>query len=395
MGHRLGPIIRVGRGAWLTWLALVVSAAVVLARATMLETLRNPLDVFPGSEPVPRGPGAGTGVVLDLIACVPALLVLARRTFDPNYSLRFAWSFVPLAGLASWTVASVAWSGDKFAAAVSGFHWLAASVLLWSTAQLVRDWKHLRLTAAVCFGLLLVQLGQGYYYRYVEHPEFLRQWNANKDEILRQRGWEPGSFHAMQFERRVVSGEIMGFTSSENTYGAVVVLLMFVAAGVLIQRLVDGDNAAWAAIVGAAVVMSVVTLARLNSRTAYATPVIGAAALATVWALHGWLSRHPRRAYFVGAGMVVCALAAVVGHGVYHGTLPSDSLAFRWRYWTASARLFAQHRLLGVGWDNFGPHYLSVRLPIASEEIKDPHNLIVRFATELGVVGLVLLLAWM
>jgi hypothetical protein len=92
---------------------------------------------------------------------------------------------------------------------------------------------------------------------------------------------------------------------------------------------------------------------------------------------------------------VLLAIAAVIGHGVYHGSLPSDSLAFRWRYWVASARLFAAHPLAGVGWENFGPNYLAFRLPVASEEIKDPHNFLVRFATELGSVGLFLLVAWM
>jgi hypothetical protein len=395
MGHRSTPTRAPDRAAWLTRLAFGLAASLVLARAMMLETLRNPLDVFPGSDPDLRGPGPATGLVLDLLGCVPALLVLLRRAVDPGYRLRFVWSFLPLAGIAVWTLASVLWSSDRFAAAVSGFHWVAGSVLLWSVAQVVRDWKHLRLVAAVCFGLLLVQLGQGFYYRLVEHPELLSQWAKNKDDILRQRGFEPGSFGAGQLEKRVTSGEIMGFTSSENSYGAIVVMLTFVAAGVLIQRIADRDAPAWAAGVGVAVALSLVMILLLRSRTADATPVLGAAALAGVWLFRGRLARRPRLAYALGAGAVVLALAAVVGHGVYHGTLPGDSLAFRWRYWLASARLFAQHPLRGVGWDNFGPHYLAVRLPVAAEEIKDPHNFIVRFATELGGVGLALLVAWM
>ena len=68
--------------AWLSTAAFVLAAALVLARSTMLETLRNPLDIQPGAEPVPRGPGPGTGLILDLLCCVPALLVLARRAFN-------------------------------------------------------------------------------------------------------------------------------------------------------------------------------------------------------------------------------------------------------------------------------------------------------------------------
>ncbi|HSI33235.1 MAG TPA: hypothetical protein VK986_06545, partial [Tepidisphaeraceae bacterium] len=40
-------------------------------------------------------------------------------------------------------------------------------------------------------------------------------------------------------------------------------------------------------------------------------------------------------------------------------------------------------------------HYLSTRLPEAPEEVADPHNLLVKYAAELGLVGLLLGLAWL
>jgi hypothetical protein len=40
-----------------------------------------------------------------------------------------------------------------------------------------------------------------------------------------------------------------------------------------------------------------------------------------------------------------------------------------------------------VGWENFSYYYLAKRLPAASEEVHDPHNFIVRFAVELGVIA--------
>ena len=89
------------------------------------------------------------------------------------------------------------------------------------------------------------------------------------------------------------------------------------------------------------------------------------------------------------------ALRRVVGHGIAHGSLPQDSLNFRWRYWAASTRLIRQHPLLGVGWGNFGEPYLAVRWPIAAEEIRDPHNFIVRAFAELGFVGGILALLWL
>jgi O-antigen ligase len=382
-------------GVWLSWAAFVLAAALVLARSMMLETLRNPLEVQPGAEPVPRGPGAGTGLVLDLLCCVPALIVLARRALDRTFSLRFAWSFAPMALLALWTVASTAWAGDKFAAVVGGTHWLCACALLWSVAQLVSDWARLRLLAAVCVGVLLVQVGQGLYYRFVEHPDLVEEFRKHREELIRQRGWEPGSFIAEQFEKRVTSGEMMGFTSSPNSYGAVLVLLLLVAAGVAVQRAADRDGAAWAAVPAVAAALGVVVVAMVGSRTAVATTGLGVATLAALAVLRRPLSRHSRLVYAGGLAAFVLGAAAIVGHGFYHGTLFHDSLTFRWRYWVAAGRLFADHPLAGVGWENFGPHYLAYRLPIAAEEIKDPHNFLVRFATELGAAGLLLAVAWM
>lgn len=381
--------------AWLTRVAFVVAAGLVLARVTMLETLRDPFDVQPGSEATPSGPGAGAGLLLDLLACVPALLVLARRAFDRTYALRSAWSFVPLALLGVWTVASTVWAGDRFAAAVAGTHWLCAGVFLWSAAQLVRDWTQLRLVAAVGVGLLLVQAGKGLSERYIDHPDVVASWRQNRETILKQRGWDSDSFIARQFEKRVLSAEMMGFNSSSNTFGAVLVLLTFVAAGNTIQRITDRDGAAWAVAPAAAACLGLLVIFFVNSRAAMATPVLGAAALAAVWLFRITLMHYARLVYAAAVCGFFVAASALVAHGLYHGTLFHDSLTFRWRYWVAAARLVAQHPFAGVGWENFGSHYLAVRLPVAAEEVKDPHNFLMRFAAELGAVGLALVLAWL
>ena len=86
---------------------------------------------------------------------------------------------------------------------------------------------------------------------------------------------------------------------------------------------------------------------------------------------------------------------AIIGHGLWHQNLVIDSLTFRWQYWVGAMRIFAAHPLVGVGWSNFGPYYLGARLPIASEEVKDPHNFLVRVLVELGMVGCIVLIAWL
>src|SRR5688500_17864927 len=73
---------RPDRWAWLTHAAFALSIGLVIARATILEIFRNPADVVPGGGPEPRGAGATTTLLLNLLCCLPAILVLARRVLD-------------------------------------------------------------------------------------------------------------------------------------------------------------------------------------------------------------------------------------------------------------------------------------------------------------------------
>src|SRR4051812_30265840 len=72
----------------LTQAAFVLAVAVVIARATMSEVVRDPFPITPGADPTPRAPGPTTSLVLNLLLCVPALLVLLRRVMDPEFRLR-------------------------------------------------------------------------------------------------------------------------------------------------------------------------------------------------------------------------------------------------------------------------------------------------------------------
>src|SRR4029077_21268177 len=58
-------------------------------------------------------------------------------------------------------------------------------------------------------------------------------------------------------------------------------------------------------------------------------------------------------------------------------------------------QIFKEHPLRGIGYGNFGYAYLAARVPAAAEEVKDPHNLVVRALSELGLVGAALLIAWL
>lgn len=401
VSHRVATSIEAPASSWrwLMQIALVLVIAVVIARLTTTESLRDPWEVVPGAAATPRGAGPGTGLVLDLLALLPGLLILARRALDRDFYLIGRWSYGPMLALGAWAIISTAWADDRFAAAVTAFHWFAGLCLLWAASQLVRDWVSFRLVAAMGFGLLLVLVVQSVIYRTIDVPENVQYWNTNKEHLLKERGWQPDSFAARQFEQKLVGGEVFGFFTSANTLAAVGVLLLAVSMGIGIQKFNDGDRADGIALALAALAGASWVIVEARSKTAGATPVLGAMMFLAVVLLRPWFKRWSVRLYGLGVVAVVLGLAAVVGHGLYHhGLFPghfSNSLQFRWEYWVASVKMFSQHPWIGIGWSNFGLYYLASRLPVASEEIKDPHNFLVRIFVELGIVGGILLVGWL
>jgi O-antigen ligase len=388
-------IVQAPWGPVLTQAAFVLTLALVAARALMPEVLRDATTILPGASLAPRSAQAATSLVLDLLCCLPALLVLVRRVIEKDYLIQLRISHLLIGAFALWAALSTIWATDQYAALVTATHILAAAVVIWSTTQLVRSWLRLRIVAGICFGLLLAYLAHGFIYRFVDSADNLRYWQEHRAQILQEHGWTADSFEAKQFIKNIESREILGFNQSPNSFAAVIVLLVVIGAGAGIQRRLDGAGWGPAAIVAATVPLALAMFWFTGTRTAVGTIIIAALIFAGVRALGPWLRRRPARAYIAGLSLVLLVIAAVIGHGIYHGSLPGASLTFRWRYWVAASRIFDQHPWLGVGWSNFGQWYTSVRLPIAAEEIRDPHNFIVRAFSEVGVVGGGLLLLWL
>jgi len=375
--------------AMLTQLAFGLGLALVAGRCMVMETLRDPFDIRVGALPSVLGAGADTSFVLDLLCCVPAILVLARRCLDKRYTLRWSGSLLLIVPMSAWMALSAKWADDKFADVVSTGNFIAAMALLWAMAQLVRSWARLRIVAAIAYGLLLVFLVRGFYYKFIDMPSMLEQ----QSQLLKQGGIDPQSFNGIQFAKKIT--ELMGFNSSANSFAGLVVLFMTIGLGVAIQRIKDRDDPAWSVALALSAPLAIWLLIYAKSKAALVLPVLVIILFGILWKWRGPMARQAKRWFWIGAGIVALGIAAAVGHGLYHHGLPTDSLNFRWRYWVAGIRMFRRHPVLGVGWGNFGPHYLRDRLPAASEEIRDPHDFFMRFLVELGAVGFVLMLAWL
>jgi hypothetical protein len=67
---------------------------------------------------------------------------------------------------------------------------------------------------------------------------------------------------------------------------------------------------------------------------------------------------------------------------------PLLSLKYRGEYWSATLSMLSESPLLGSGLGNFRQHYLHFKLPGSSEEILDPHNLILDVWANGGLLAL-------
>lgn len=397
------PGVRVAYYDWsrhlpaVTNVAFILALALVIVRATCGEFLREAFDAYPGTDPAAHIGLPDRSLWLDLLCMLPALLVLFRRAVDRTYVLRFGIAHGLILLFAAWACLSTFWSADRFAALVQSFHLLSAATLCWAGSQLVRSWQRLRFVAACFAGLLGILAVQAIYYRTTELPELRKVVNdpQRKQAILTERGWTENGFAWQQFKRKVEYGEMVGFYTSPNTNAAMVVMLALIAGTLAIQRLRDRDEKAWPVILLLLVPLGAYVVFYASTKAAYLTPIIGVALILTGWRMGGRLAERRKLAFAAACGVLILIVVAVVGHGLYHGSLVNDSLTFRLKYWVGSAGVFREHVLPGVGYGNFGYHYLAHRLPEASEEIKDPHNLLVRAFVELGMVGGLLMLGFL
>jgi hypothetical protein len=101
-----------------------------------------------------------------------------------------------------------------------------------------------------------------------------------------------------------------------------------------------------------------------------------------------WCAKHARTVLVLLAAAYFALVAGTASYGLAKGTLPHPSLAFRWYYWTAAARAFADAPLAGIGRGNFAAAYMQYKDPRSTEDVRDPHDLWVSLLTELGLLGL-------
>ena len=265
----------------------------------------------------------------------------------------------------------------------------------------------------------------------VETPKNVADFQAHRLERLAQFGLDANTPEAQIVEARLRDWSAKGFFGLANPFGSLLIVLGLAAAGLAIDkwhgrpahesqgrlgpasmdashephdRTAPGRHPGQAAkpnaksreveptgVAAVAAGMAAVGILAVIPFTRSEGAMISAAvAGAGLLAAFVWRDALARRWRVWAAGTIAAlalAVAAMVAYGLWHDSLPTKTMTFRWYYWTASAKILADRPLLGAGPGNFANAYLKCRRDQAEEDVKDPHNLLAHALAEYGVPG--------
>ncbi len=357
-----------------------------------------------------------------------ALLVWSLAGFrSGSMRVRFDWVDGSVLLFCLGPVASalviVATDGDKRAALNMLWEWCGVGATYFLMRQMLTSTAARRSLLLVIAAAAVSLSGLGMWQHYRGFAGTRRDYDKTKAELESlERSGRPADFDAaldwdramqrvradlvemgvptddsarMMWEQRLNSTEPIGMFALANTLAGILAALALVWLGLVLHG--AGAVPRWQVIVGVlltALVLYCILLTK--SRTAY----VGLLAGLAVWAA-GARRRSPiavpRRGWWLAAGGVaaialIVIAAATGGLDRFVVSEAAKSLRYRSEFWQATWKMLVdrpQNWIIGVGPGNFRQSYLKFKLPESSEEIADPHNLLLDVWANGGLVGLV------
>jgi hypothetical protein len=392
---------RPGTRRVLETIAFHVLLVIVGLRPLIAETYDSAVTSIGEAISLIAGPSPARTLIMDVAILAAGLLCLTAGAFGPpRPRLRRTGLTIAVVVLSVAAVVSTLSAGQKRLAANASLDWLCGVVVALTLMRLVGGCAARRrvLLGVVLAGAVVQAFECGDQY-FTGFADTQRHYEGIREEFWARQGVPLDDPKVALYEQRLRAHEATGFFPHSNVAGSYLVLCAFAAGGVVVRRVRElrrrptvpssGTDVLHPALgmVAFAVVIGAVILT--GSRGAIVSAACGALLWVVLAVADRRVARNHRRALLVGWGAAVGVMLVVVLWGLSRGTLPTDSLRFRWSYWQASAEMIAEHPTVGVGRENFGRHYTRYKSIESPEEVANPHNLLVQSASEWGVVGLV------
>lgn len=358
---------------------------------------------------------ASMGDSLWIVALWCAMLALWAAVLRGSQGLIFGWLDAGVGlfvtGHITSAVAVIITSGDKRSAVNLAWEWMGIAAAWFLLRQLCRQAAFRRelVIGLISTGTAVAALGL--YQHFIDFPQTAAKYGPMIDRLKQADPAEAANLRRelarehipvegaalILFDKRLRdSREPLGFFALANTLGGFLGICLVLAVCISGSQWQSGDRGwqhvgAWALISSNLALCLVLT----KSRTAW----IGATMGLMLW-FFGTRFTKLHRVHFrvVTAALII---AGVVGWGLFQFggldrqvlTEAPKSLQYRLNYWAATWKMIKDHPWLGVGLGQFRANYLFDKLPEASEEISDPHNLFLDTAANGGIAALIGLLA--
>lgn len=355
----------------------------------------------------------GVREVLTLAVCTFCLAVAGFAAAE-KMAREKLWRLAGIFLLAGWCTLSAFHASNKFGAIAGVFDLAMGMIGGWAVAVVCNTDRRRQFAISILVALLAVICAKGFYEKYFELPATLHYFLHHKQAFFRQMGWGPGNPNILLFQSRVEAQAVTGFLNLSDGVAEVLLPISLICLPLalflfpwrkMLERLAGnaapsqpkestgptGRNQEIPAAIVPGVpllvlfVLSLAVLVFTRSKGGMASEGICIVTLGVGWACRGFLER--RRWSAVAAVVVVLLVLAggMIGWGMVRHGLPTKDLLYRWQYWTGAARMVERHPMLGVGLNNFGYYYTHYKLPSSPEDVKDPHNPLVRLASEAGL----------
>ncbi len=379
---------------------LVRRAALGLAGALMVARM-----YFPGEGVDEESSASGLGWTLAVL--VAAGLAAIGPLVSGRARLRWAWPDLAMLAMTLLVGLSAGWANERRVAINLAWQWGGVAILYVLLRVLPRGPGEARALLGSLVAAAVAVAGYGLYQVTVEFPRVQALYRADPVRVLAAQGIDPtpDSPQRLLFEYRLFySNEPFATFALANSLAGFLVGAAVLAIGLAVENLGrrrDSREApAWPALMLAAIpgVLLIGCLMLTKSRSAYLGLVVGLIAI-------GWSRRRlvGRRALMVAGGalvVVVGLMAAVAGAtGRLDSAVLSQarlSVGYRLDYWRGAWGVLTGEP--GAWWSGLGPGnfrgpYLRHKPLGSSEEIADPHNLVLEAWATAGIVAALALVA--
>jgi len=330
--------------------------------------------------------------------CVSGTLIFAfllwclAKLFSGRPPFKITAMGTGLAILITGLILATFYAANKRAAITSAITLLAPILMAVMLAHLLDSHTKIKILLITLASLGVVAAFQSADQFFIENDIIIQQYQDDPDAILQPLGITRNSFNHILLEHRIYSKDVRGSFSTGNSAGSFAILTSFAAIALLAELLKKrksfpslSGNRALAVLILAAVLFGLFITRSKGAISAFLIAV----------AIFAFLLRSNRPKLSKNIILAACVIGAialvplVAWFGLKFGRLPGgNSMLARWQYWRASAQMFLDHHLTGVGGGNFSSYYPQYKPSAAPETVSDPHCFVLSILTQFGPLAL-------